>query len=155
LRHVLWTGKDFVFFDFAGDSSVSISERRIKRSPLRDAATMVRSFHYAAYAGLNQHLDRGGIPRENLHKFEPWIRYWNHWIGISFFQTYLKELETSKLLPEAEVELRDLIQIYLLNQAVSELRDQLLRAPSTAVISLRAILHLMEKPAPSNVGGAA
>jgi maltose alpha-D-glucosyltransferase/alpha-amylase len=27
-------------------------ERRLKRSPLQDVATMVRSFHYAAHAAL-------------------------------------------------------------------------------------------------------
>src|SRR5262249_61494994 len=49
LAQILYTGKDFVIIDFEGDSSRPVSERRIKASPLRDVAGMLRSFHYAAH----------------------------------------------------------------------------------------------------------
>src|SRR5690606_32063831 len=52
LGQVLWTGKDFVIIDFEGEPARSFSERRLKRSPLRDVAGMVRSFHYAAYSSI-------------------------------------------------------------------------------------------------------
>ena len=61
LGELVWTGKDFFFCDFEGDFLAPFSERRIKRSPLRDATSMLRSFHYAAYAGLHQHMARGSF----------------------------------------------------------------------------------------------
>ena len=52
LGQVLFTGKDFVIIDFEGEPDKSIGERRIKRSPLRDVAGMIRSLHYASHATL-------------------------------------------------------------------------------------------------------
>ena len=48
LGELLFTGKDFVIIDFEGEPDVSLGERRVKRPPLGDVATMVRSFHHAA-----------------------------------------------------------------------------------------------------------
>jgi maltose alpha-D-glucosyltransferase/alpha-amylase len=45
-------GKDFIIIDFEGESARLVSVRRLKCSPLRDVAGMLRSFHDAAYAAL-------------------------------------------------------------------------------------------------------
>jgi maltose alpha-D-glucosyltransferase/alpha-amylase len=37
-----FTGKDFILIDFEGDISHPLSSRRLKRSPLRDVAGMLR-----------------------------------------------------------------------------------------------------------------
>src|SRR5262249_59001608 len=48
LGELLHTGTGFVVTDFEGDPGRSIGERRVKRPPLRDVASMVRSFDYSA-----------------------------------------------------------------------------------------------------------
>jgi maltose alpha-D-glucosyltransferase/alpha-amylase len=52
LGQVLYTGKDFVIMDFEGEPARPISERKLKRSPFKDVAGMIRSFHYAIYSTL-------------------------------------------------------------------------------------------------------
>jgi maltose alpha-D-glucosyltransferase/alpha-amylase len=44
--------KDIYIIDFEGETALTYSERRIKKTALKDVAGMVRYFHYAAYAQL-------------------------------------------------------------------------------------------------------
>ena len=52
LGQVLWAEGDFYILDFEGEPDRPLAERRAKQSPLKDVAGMVRSFSYAAWAGL-------------------------------------------------------------------------------------------------------
>src|SRR5262249_28689302 len=63
LGHVLWTGRDVIILDFQGKTRQPLSTRRLKRSPLRDVASVIRSFHLAADRGLERHgSERGMTP---------------------------------------------------------------------------------------------
>ena len=144
LGQVLWTGKDFVILDFEGEPAVALSERRIKRSPLRDVAGMMRSFHYAAYAGLYQHVERGSLPPENLTGFEPWARCWNRVVGGAFLRSYLGAMGSSEVLPSSTEHRQVMLQAYVLNKAVYELGYELNNRPDWLRIPLQGILELME-----------
>ncbi len=155
LGQVLWTGRDFVFLDFEGNATKPISERRLKRSPLRDVARMLRSFHHAAYAGFHQQVDLGVIARENLTRFEPWVRHWNVTVSREFLQAYFRGLEKSELLPRDEEKLRVMLLAYLLNQVMDELGCELRRHSDNVRAPLRAIIFLMEEPLPPLAAGGA
>jgi maltose alpha-D-glucosyltransferase/alpha-amylase len=146
LGQVLWTGKDFVFIDFEGDPQTAMGERRIKRSALRDVAGLVRSFHYAAYAGLHRQMERGSIAQENLAKFEPWVRYWNLWVSVTFLKAYFHRLGKTDLLPSDETECYAMLRAFLLHQVVGELGHELERRPAQLRIPLEGIVHLLSPP---------
>ncbi|MCL5096616.1 MAG: maltose alpha-D-glucosyltransferase [Candidatus Omnitrophica bacterium] len=143
LGQVLYTGKDFIIVDFEGEPAISLSQRRIKRSPLRDVAGMVRSFHYAAYAGLYQHVERGNIPPENLPKFAAWVRFWNLWVSVAYLKAYFDKLEPSGLLPRLEDDLQVVLQVYLLQKVLYELGYELNNRPQWIRIPLQGIAYFL------------
>ncbi len=142
LGQVLWTGKDFLIIDFEGQPEAALSERAIKRSPLRDIAGMLCSFRYAAWEGLHQHVDRGSLSPENLPAFEPWAQYWNHAVSAAFTRSYLENLGDARLVPEDPAEIELLLQAYLLNHALLEIGQDLALRPHWLKVPLEIILEL-------------
>jgi maltose alpha-D-glucosyltransferase/alpha-amylase len=154
LSQVLWTGRDFVFLDFEGDATLPISERRIKRSPLRDVARMLRSFHHAAYAGFDQQAERGVISHDNLPKFEPWVRHWNRAVSRAYLQAYCEKLLPSGILPVEADQLHMILVAYLLNQVMDELGDELQLHSDNVRAPLQAIIHLTDEQMVRHIAGA-
>jgi len=143
LGEVLWTGKDFVFLDFEGSITTPISERGIKRSPLRDVAGMVRSFRHAAYAGLSQHGERGIV---HLPPFASWAQYWSDSVSAVYLKAYFQRLGKTGLYPAGETELRAMLQTYLLNRMLRELKHELSTRSDKLKILLQDILTLVGDP---------
>ena len=94
LTQVLDTGKDFVIFDFEGDAAQHLSERRIKRSPLRDVAQMLNSFRYASYAALFGDVP-GVAPAGESDSLEAWARVWYQWVSAAFLRGYLEHANSA------------------------------------------------------------
>ena len=144
LGQVLFTGKDFIITDFEGEPARSYSERRLKRSPLRDVAGMIRSFHYAAYASLV--LD-SHIRKEDFSKLIPFIEQWYHYMSGFFMKSYLKTVEGSAFVPGNKEDLETLMTTFLLEKAIYELNYELNNRPGWVMIPLRGIEQLMKKDA--------
>jgi maltose alpha-D-glucosyltransferase / alpha-amylase len=73
LGQVLVVENDFVIVDFEGEPARPMAERRLKQSPLRDVAGMLRSFDYAAYAGVKK------VTAEQPERFEALATYAREW----------------------------------------------------------------------------
>ena len=80
LGQALYTGKDFVILDFEGEPARPLSERKLKRSALRDVAGMMRSFQYAAYSALWQPSMR----TEDVPFLERWADLWYRQMSATF-----------------------------------------------------------------------
>jgi len=144
LGQVLYTGKDFVIIDFEGEPARPISERRIKRSPLRDVAGMLRSFHYAAYARLFAQQEAGLIRSEDFSYLESWVEFWHTWVSVLFLKAYLEVAAQGGFLPRTNEELQVLIDIYLLEKAIYELGYELNNRPEWIRIPVRGILRQLK-----------
>src|SRR5208283_2499305 len=124
------------------------SERRLKRSPMRDVATMLRSFHYAAASGLDQHVERGSIPPENMIRFQSWVRYWNTWVSMAFLKAYFQSVAGARILPDDEAAVRVMLRAYLLDRTMNELGRELRHSGRRLDIPLSAVLYLLREPVP-------
>jgi maltose alpha-D-glucosyltransferase/alpha-amylase len=143
LGQVLNTGKDFVIMDFEGEPARPIGERRIKRSPLRDVAGMLRSFHYAEYASLISLQKRGLLSVDDFLSMEVWARFWHVWVSGVFLRAYLDVAGADNFLPRTRDELRMLLDLYLLEKAIYELGYELNNRPGWVKIPLQGISQLL------------
>jgi len=143
LGQVLFTGSDFMIIDFEGEPLRPITERRIKRSALRDVAGMLRSFQYAAYVALmdrQQNSVTPGISEDMAH----WAEFWQRWVGAEFLKSYLQNASGGNFIPESRSEIATLLGVLLLEKAVYELSYELNNRPDWVGIPLRGIRQLLE-----------
>ncbi|HEX3530042.1 MAG TPA: maltose alpha-D-glucosyltransferase [Thermoanaerobaculia bacterium] len=143
LGRVLFTGRDFVVLGFEGEPRRPLSERRLKRSPLRDVAMMLRSFHYAASAKLFEEAAAGVVGREALAELASWAGYWERWVSASFLRSYLERARGASFLPASRAEVAVLLDVYRLEKALAELTQELSRRPAWAGIPLQGILGIL------------
>jgi maltose alpha-D-glucosyltransferase/alpha-amylase len=149
LGELLYTGKDFVLIDLEGQTHRPISERRIKRSPLRDVASLLRSLHYASHAALYGAVP-GVIARaEDRPALESWARFWNRWVAIACLKEYLATAGTAPFLPKTRENLSVLLYTFLLDKAITEVGYELAHRPEWVRIPLQGILQLVEVPWPA------
>jgi maltose alpha-D-glucosyltransferase/alpha-amylase len=145
LGQVLHTGNDFVIIDFEGEPARPISERRIKCSPLKDVAGMLRSFHYAAFGALFRQEAMGVLPAESRPYFESWASLWYAWMSARFMRAYLEKTAGRDFLPSDPDEFEIVLHSYLLEKSLYELVYELNNRPDWMMIPLHGILQLLDR----------
>jgi maltose alpha-D-glucosyltransferase/alpha-amylase len=140
LGQVLLTQNDFVISDFEGEPTRPFAERCHKHSPLRDVAGMLRSFNYAAYTAM---AHASAEQPKDLSKFEPLMRDWETEVNNVFLKAYEEATFTSGLFATA-APLRGLLDLFLLEKALYEVRYELKNRPDWVVIPIGGILSLLQ-----------
>lgn len=141
LGRVLYTGKDFIIFDFEGREARTLNERRMKRSPLRDVAGMLISFNYAVTQALRNEKEKGMIRDENLPLMENWSQFWYTWVSTTFLNSYLKTAAEDSFLPKTRAELQILLDFYLLEKLINALGNELNSRLDWVQIPLQLLLR--------------
>ncbi len=143
LGQVLFTGTDFVMIDFEGEPARPLSERRIKTSPLRDVAGMLRSFDYASHAARSDRFGSIVLPDEERAKLDAWLRLWSDCMSTIYLNTYLAVARGASFLPDRQDDLRALLDAYLLDKVLYELQYELNNRPHWSPIPLGGLLRLV------------
>jgi maltokinase len=130
LGQTMLSDRGWVILDFEGEPARPLPERRLKRSPLRDVAGMLRSFSYVT-AGAT--LLRGFDVPDG----------WEDRARDAFLEGYFDRVEPS-LLPPGEAPTRQLLSVFELEKAVYELRYELNNRPDWVGIPVAGILRLLE-----------
>jgi maltokinase len=129
LGQTMWAEDDWVILDFEGEPARSLTERRRKRSPLRDVAGMLRSFAYLAIASGGSHD-------------------WEEQARSMFLEGYLETVDAT-LLPSGQAAIDRILSVYELEKAVYELRYELDNRPEWVSIPVAGILRLIDQVAAS------
>jgi maltose alpha-D-glucosyltransferase/alpha-amylase len=143
LGQVLYTGKDLCVVDFDGEPARSRGERERLRSPLVDVASMMRSFHYAAYGTLSGELTGSQVRAQDRPTLVPWAAFHERWASTAFFSAYLTSMSGSGLLPDTAEELRSELELYLLEKALYEIVYELGTRPHWVELPLRGALDAL------------
>jgi maltokinase len=130
LGQTLRTENRWIVIDFEGEPARPITERRRKRSPLRDVAGMLRSFAYAASASAV--LRHNPVPDD-----------WEQRARETFLEGYMDTVDPT-LLPADQRAIRSLLAIFELEKAVYELRYELDNRPDWVSIPVAGIARLLE-----------
>ena len=141
LGQILRTKADYVILDFEGEPARPLVERRAKQSPLKDVAGMLRSFSYAAYAGLEQFSQRRP---EAAKSIEPWARLWQNAVATEFLKAYKQTVSADPHLIPKPQQAQLLLDAYLLEKSLYELLYELNNRPAWVRIPLAGILALIK-----------
>ncbi|MBF0592263.1 MAG: putative maltokinase [Nitrospirae bacterium] len=140
LGQLLYTGNDLIITDFEGEPSKSINERRLKRSPLKDLAGMIRSFSYASYTSL---LKTDVFSQRDVDELRDWANIWYIYVSGIFINSYLEAIRQSPQLSFDHAELKTLLRIYLLDKAVYEVGYELNNRLDMVIIPIRGIKDIL------------
>ena len=130
LGQTLYRESGWVILDFEGEPARPLPERRQKRSPLRDVASMLRSFAYVASA--TERLRGQPVPPD----FEDRARG-------RFLEAYFAQVDPS-LLPAGDSAVVNMLAIFELEKAIYELRYELDNRPDWVSIPVAGIERLLQ-----------
>lgn len=140
LGQVLYTGKDFIILDFEGEPARPLSERKLKRSPFRDVAGMLRSFHYVAFTPL---MVNTIFPQNDTQQLQQLIEPWYERVCRVYMKAYLENVGGADFVPKNKDDIRTLLDTFLFEKAVYELRYEMNNRPEWILIPIHGIKSLL------------
>jgi trehalose synthase-fused probable maltokinase len=132
---------DYILLDFEGEPARPLARRKEKVSPIKDVVGMLRSYDYAAHAGL---FDAARGDPSALDRLAPWARAWATWAAAAFLRSYLDAASGASFVPRDRDALAALLRAYTLEKALYELLYELNNRPDWVRIPLRGVAALLD-----------
>jgi len=134
LKAILFKDGDFVITNFEGDATFSLTERRLRKSPLTDLANMLNSFHYVAYSALLQNEPSGRL-----------AEHWFHSFSQIFISNY-KELVKGEKFTPVDADFNMLLGVYQIERYLADITWELnQKNRRNAIIPVRGVLKVLGK----------
>jgi maltose alpha-D-glucosyltransferase/alpha-amylase len=140
LEQFALTGDSFSFLNFDGDPELPFSQRRLRRSAVKDLANLLRSLHYAALTAERQAGSQREDRRQALRQRTELVY---RALAAEFLTAYRKAVAGTRLLPEEEADLQRLLNTFLIEKGLQEIRYDLLNRPEQAIIPIRGVLDML------------
>jgi maltose alpha-D-glucosyltransferase/alpha-amylase len=131
--------EDFFILDFEGEPARPLEERRIKHSPMRDVAGMVRSLNYAGWSALLEHSRTAPPP-------EPVMGNVHHWEALAvenFLAAYREGTADCPTIPADDEEFDQLLALFSLEKALYEISYEAANRPDWLQIPVKGIIQLI------------
>ena len=140
LGQVLIAENDFIIIDFEGEPGRSLQQRRRKHSPLRDVAGMLRSFDYAMHAAV---LEMSIAQPNAWEVLQPRGVEWRECASAAFLAGYRQALEDCLAYPQETRHGRQLIDLFVLEKALYELRYEMDNRPEWVGVPLDGLYGIL------------
>ena len=143
LEKVLFTGVDFCIFDFEGERNRDYSELRLRKSPVRDLATLMASLYYVSLNALQTLIGTD----ESLydHELLPWAEAWATGMEHQLTTGYFSQIKGSGVLPDTIEDWTILRDCFFLERHMYELGYELSNDRGMAQIPFLGLLRLLRQ----------
>lgn len=143
LGQVLLGPRGWMILDFEGEPARPLEDRRVKQSPLRDVAGMLRSFSYAASAVLVERAEPGSPEWTRL---EPWADAWEDLARERYLSAYLTRAHEGRFLPPERDQMLAMIDVFEIDKVLYEIAYEVSNRPSWVSIPLRGLARTLGLP---------
>jgi len=141
LGQILVVQNDFHVIDFEGEPARTLAARRAKGSPLQDVAGMLRSFEYASWAALHKIADRDP---DGLSRLLPHAEEWKRLVRSTFMDSYREAIAGCVSWPANAEEADRLLNLFLLDKVLYEIRYEEANRPSWLRIPLAGLAEILD-----------
>lgn len=145
LGQILATGDEIVFIDFEGEPGIPIDQRLVKRSPLVDVAGLLRSIDYLGRHVLRLATVAGTVPAGASERLDDERDAWTHRLSDVLVAEYFDAIGPAHLVPADRADAALLLDLYLLDKGLYEIRYELANRPDWVGGPLAAVTEMITR----------